>query len=162
MKLTLCFLFLLTTVSALTDEEGQAKLEKLQGSMYGKTILDTIALQLEAEDSADDLVLMLRGTEDRKFQEQRKDDESQMELQNQCYDDLGRLADEIKTAEKRVHEVSEELEEKVPIRDNKVNERADLQEFKTLLEDRLRQMEANKEVRKEQWSKTKEEHDHAA
>jgi len=41
----------------------------MQSSHFGRTILDTIALQLETEDSADDLILMLRAAEEKKFGE---------------------------------------------------------------------------------------------
>jgi len=96
------------------------------------------------------------------FQEQRKDDDAQMELQNQCYDDINRLTDEIKAAEKRINQIDEELNEKIPIRDNKISERTDLEEFKDLLIERMRQMLANKNTKEEQWTKIKADHDHAA
>lgn len=41
----------------------------MEKSQYGKTILDTIALQLEIQDSADDLIMMLRETEQKMFAE---------------------------------------------------------------------------------------------
>ena len=37
----------------------------MEKSKYGKTILDTIALQIQAGDPADDLIHMLQGLEDK-------------------------------------------------------------------------------------------------
>lgn len=53
----------------MTETEAMASIEKMQKSQYGKTILDTIALQLEVQDSADDLIMMLRETEQKMFNE---------------------------------------------------------------------------------------------
>lgn len=70
-----------------------------------------------------------------------------MDLQNQCYDDLNRLTAEITAAKKRIAQIDEELDEKIPIRDNKIDERNDLNEFKDLLNERISQMIANKNLR---------------
>lgn len=85
----------------------------------------------------------------------------QSEIQNKCYADLNKLAAEIKAAEKRLKEVNAEIEEKTEIRDNKVAERQDLEQFKALLEDRIAELLVKKGIREEQWNHQKTEHDKA-
>jgi chromosome segregation ATPase len=85
----------------------------------------------------------------------------QSEIQNKCYADLNKLAAEIKAAEKRLKEVNAEIEEKTEIRDNKVAERADLEQFRDLLVARIEELLTKKGIRTEQWEVQKHEHDKA-
>jgi len=65
-----CLLAIVAVATAtMTETEAMASIERMEKSHYGKTILDTIALQLEVQDSADDLIMMLRETEQKMFNE---------------------------------------------------------------------------------------------
>lgn len=66
-----------------------------------------------------------------------------------------------KPPKKRLKEVNAEIEEKTEIRDNKVAERTDLEQFKALLEDRIAELLVKKGIREEQWNHQKTEHDKA-
>jgi len=69
-KTIFCIIALFCVVTAtMTETEAMASIERMEKSHYGKTILDTIALQLENQDSADDLIMMLRETEQKMFNE---------------------------------------------------------------------------------------------
>lgn len=58
-------------------------------------------------------------------------------------------------------EVNAEIKEKTEIRDGKLAERADLEQFKALLLNRLEELRIKKGIREEQWAHQREEHDKA-
>lgn len=50
---------LIATSFATTDEEVYDKLHKMENSKYGKTLLDTIQLQITSNGPVEDLIRML-------------------------------------------------------------------------------------------------------
>jgi hypothetical protein len=54
---------LIASSFATSDEEVYKTLSKMENSKFGKTILDTIALQLSTSDQVEDLIKLLQGIE---------------------------------------------------------------------------------------------------
>lgn len=62
------FVFVILLSLALTAQVkkvDETTIVKMQQSSFGKNMLSTIALQLKTNDSADDLIEMLRNQEDK-------------------------------------------------------------------------------------------------
>jgi flagellar motility protein MotE (MotC chaperone) len=148
-----------------TEQDDQHDLEtlrRMEKTEFGQTILDTIQLQLSAEGPVEDLVKMLQNIEADLQKEQDEDNKFIDKLQGECDAGLEKLQDEIKQAKERIAELTAELDLKIPIRDEKVRQRADKFEFQQLLEAKVADLDARKVVRDELWAQAQEEHDKAS
>jgi len=77
-------------------------LKQIEKSKFGRTILDTIQLQLEAGDPVEDIIHLLQDIEDKLQVEQGEDDEFIDVLQHQCDEELEKLQNEIDEAKARI------------------------------------------------------------
>jgi hypothetical protein len=71
-----------------TDEEAYFTLQKIEKSKFGRTLLDTIQLQLQAGDPVEDLIHLLQDMEDKLQEEQGEDDKFIEVLQKECDEEL--------------------------------------------------------------------------
>lgn len=149
------------TVHAVTDEEVYTSMKKMETSRYGKTLLDTIQLQLTAGGPVEDLIRMLQQTEDELQAEQDADDAFIAQLQEQCDAELAKLQTEIQQATKRIGELDAELKEKIPIREEKNRIRNEKINFRQAIRDRIAEINANKEIKDAEWAEEQAQHDQA-
>lgn len=154
-------LCLVATSFAVQEDDVLAKIRKMENSKYGKTLLDTVQLQLQSEGPVEDLIRLLQETEAELQAEQRTDDEFINGLQDQCDADLARLVDEIQAAKNRIQQLTDELNEKIPIRDEKIRTRDEKTEFRSLINDRISELDANKILRDSEWAEELAQHDAA-
>lgn len=84
--------------------------------------------------------------------EQKEDDVEIVKIQHECDDILAKLEAEIQEAKERITAITAELEEKIPIRDQKVKERKDKQEFADMLAETVSEMDRRKVLKDEEWS----------
>lgn len=163
MKVILVFALIALSAFAVekSDEEAYFTLQQIEKSKFGRTLLDTIQLQLEAGDAVEDLIHLLQDMEDKLQEEQGEDDKFIEVLQQECDAELEKLQNEIDEAKARIEALEAELAEKIPIRDEKVRLLAEKEEFKALIEARLVELEEHKKQREADWAKTQEEHDKA-
>nr|AWX67865.1 trichocyst matrix protein T2-A [Philasterides dicentrarchi]QEE82883.1 trichocyst matrix protein T2-A [Philasterides dicentrarchi] len=146
---------------AVTDPEIASVVRKMENSKYGKTLLDTIALQMEAGDPVQDLIDMLQETEDGLERAQDEDDEFIRNEQERCDVDLARLQGEIEDAARRIAELQAELDEKIPIRDEKVRVLGEKNEWKDHLEAKVAEIDSQKVLKDQEWAEEQEQHDQA-
>jgi hypothetical protein len=66
---------LIASSYATSEEEVYKTLSKMENSKFGKTILDTIALQLTTTDQVEDLIKLLQGIEKKLADQQAEDDQ---------------------------------------------------------------------------------------
>lgn len=95
------------------------------------------------------------------MREQKEDDEFIQALSAACDQDLGVLQGEINDAASRIQELQDELDEKIPIRDEKLRLLAEKYEFKAMTEARIVELDQNKVQKEEEWAIEQEEHDKA-
>lgn len=152
-------------VSAQEQEENEefamATINKIESSKFGQTLLDTIQLQMNSGDPVTDLIQMLRDMEANLQNEQREDDDFIFGLQDQCDAELARLDDEITAAQNRIRELTEELAIKIPRRDQAQADRDQKQNQVNLYNDRVAELDAQKELKDQEWAQIQEEHDRA-
>lgn len=104
---------------------------------------------------------MLQDIENNLEAEQDTDDAFIEKFQAECDEEITKLDQEIKDAIARSKELKAELEEKIPIRDEKVRLLKDKKEFEALLEAKIAELDQAKAHRDEEWAKEQEEHDSA-
>ena len=154
--------FFVAGAFAAQEETDVANLvQQMENSKFGKTILQTIQLSLSAGDPVDDLILTLQEIEDKVIAEQKEDDDFIQALSAACDADLALLQSEIDDAANRAAELQAELDEKIPIRDEKVRLLAEKMEFKALIEAKIVELDQNKVLKEEEWAQEQEEHDKA-
>lgn len=137
---------------AVTDPEVATIVKRMENSKYGKTLLDTIALQLEAGDPVQDLLNLLQNMEEDLERAQDEDDEFIFAEQQRCDVDLARLQSEIDDATRRIAELQAELDEKIPIRDEKVRVLAEKNEWREHLEAKIAEIDAQKVLKDQEWA----------
>jgi len=93
--------------------------------------------------------------------EQDVDDAYIEKLQTECDDEIAKLEQEIKDAIARSKELQAELDEKIPIRDEKVRLLADKEEFAQLITEKIQELDAKKNTRDQEWQTEQDEHDQA-
>ncbi|CAD8102008.1 unnamed protein product [Paramecium sonneborni] len=81
-------LVLACTALATTETEYIQLIHKIDATPFGRTLFDTIYLQLETGDPLDRLLNTLSDLEDRYQQEQREDDAENREFQDSCNVDI--------------------------------------------------------------------------
>jgi chromosome segregation ATPase len=166
MKLTTLFLCTLLAFSAFAVEEmDDAKaietLEKINKSKFGKTILDTIHIQLQSGDKMDDLIELLKSIEAQLIGEQNAEDAAFSLVRQNCDNEITRLNTEIAAADNRVVELTDELNEKIPLRKEKIELQAAKEAEADGYIERVGELDEEKAERDQQWSEVAAEHDRA-
>jgi predicted nucleic acid-binding Zn-ribbon protein len=159
----LCIAFCIagTFADPAQDAADRAKLEELSKTQFGKTILDTIQLQLASGDPMDDLIELLREIYNFVLNEQNDDDEYIKGIRGQCDSEIGRLRTEISAADDRARELNDEINEKTPIRDEKVELLAEKRELLAETGDRIIELDEEKAEHDADWAAEQAEHDRA-
>jgi DNA repair exonuclease SbcCD ATPase subunit len=116
---------------------------------------------LAAGDPVEDLIRLLQDIERKLADEQAADDDFIRQFQSDCDETLSKLEYEITEAKTKAATLQAELDEKIPIRDEKVRQLKEKNEFKNMLVEKLVDLERRKELRDEEWAQTQEEHDKA-
>jgi DNA repair exonuclease SbcCD ATPase subunit len=143
------------------DAADFAKLEQLSNTSFGKTIIDTIQLQLASGDPMDDLIELLREISNFVQNEQNDDDGYIKDIRGQCDAEIDRLRNEITAADDRAAELQAEIEEKTPIRDEKVELLAEKRELLAETGDRIVELDEDKAEHDADWAAEQQEHDRA-
>jgi len=104
------------TFALTEDQQSMNRLKEIEQSRFGKTILDTIQIQLASGDPIEDLIDMLKQVENSIQTEQKDDDSYITGVRAECDSDRSRLKTEIQAANDRADELDAEINEKTPIR----------------------------------------------
>lgn len=83
-----------------------------------------------------------------------------MALENQCVVDLAKYVDEIEQTRSKIQELNDLLDDLRPLKGEKEAQKADLEEFRDLLEAKLSQLAAAKVRKDAEWKQEAEDHDH--
>jgi predicted nucleic acid-binding Zn-ribbon protein len=158
-----CLTLLVAGSFAVTAEEQEAitKLEQIYKNEFGKTILNTVQLQLASGDPMDELIDLLGNIYNFIYSEQTEDDNYIKGIRGQCDSEIGRLRTEITAANDRATELNDEINEKTPIRDEKIELLAQKREFEDETITRIEELDADKAEHDEDWSAEQQEHDRA-
>jgi len=159
----ICIALLVVGTFAMTTEDQEIfdKLKTIESSSFGKTMLDTVQLQLASGDPMDDLISTLQETYNFVYGEQQADDEYIRGIRGQCDNDIARLRNEITAANDRATELNDEINEKTPIRDEKVELLAQKRELQEETEDRIIDLDEDKAEHDADWAAEQQEHDRA-
>jgi hypothetical protein len=93
--------------------------QAIENSKLGKTLLDTIAIQLSTGEPLERVFQTLYDLEDRYVADQKEDDEDNRSFQGICDADLAGLNQELSNLDQRNTELQAILDELNPIRDQK-------------------------------------------
>jgi predicted nucleic acid-binding Zn-ribbon protein len=143
------------------DQEIFAKLRQMDATEFGKTMLDTIQLQLASGDPMDDLIELLRETYNFVYGEQNDDDAYIKNIRGGCDTDIGRLRTEITAANDRASELQAELDEKIPLRAEKTDLLHQKEELLAETGDRIVELDEDKAEHDADWAAEQQEHDRA-
>jgi len=99
----ICIALLVVGTFAMTAEDQEIfdKIKAIESSSFGKTMLDTVQLQLASGDPMDDLIETLQSTYNFVYGEQQSDDEYIKGIRGGCDNDIARLRNEITAANDR-------------------------------------------------------------
>jgi chromosome segregation ATPase len=165
MKFTAVFVCALLVASSFAVEIDDAtaieSLKRMETSKFGKTILDTLTIQLQTSDKMDDLVELLKSIEGQLIAEQNADDAAYSKVRNDCDAEESRLATEIAAADNRAQELTDELNEKIPLRKEKIQLQDDKEEEADQYGERIEELDHDKEERDAEWAEVAAEHDRA-
>jgi len=165
MKFTAVFVCALLVASTFAVEIDDATaietLKKMETSKFGKTILDTLTIQLQTSDKMDDLVELLKSIEGQLIAEQNADDAAYSVVRNDCDAEEGRLATEIAAADNRAQELTDELNEKIPLRKERIALQTDKEAEADQYTNRILELDEAKEQRDAEWAEVAAEHDRA-
>jgi predicted nucleic acid-binding Zn-ribbon protein len=150
-----------TFADSTQDAADMAKLEQLSKTQFGKTLLDTIQLQLASGDPMDDLIELLREIYNFVQNEQNDDDAYIRDIRGQCDNEIERLRNEITAANDRAEELNTEINEKTPIRDEKVELLAEKRTLLAETGDRIVELDEDKAEHDADWAAEQQEHDRA-
>lgn len=166
MKLTALFICSLLVFSAVAVEEmddakAMETLERIEKSKFGKTILDTIHIQLQSGDKMDDLIELLKEIEGQLIAEQNAEDAAYGLVRGACDAEISRLNTEIAAADNRVVELTDELNEKIPLRKEKIELQAAKDDEADGYIERIGELDEEKAERDQEWADVAAEHDRA-
>jgi hypothetical protein len=161
--LLICSLLVLSAFAVEDADDTQAiqTLEKINNSKFGKTILDTIQIQLQSGDSMDDLIELLKSIEAQLIGQQNADDAAYGTVRDACDAEESRLNTEIAAANNRVEELTGELNEKIPLRKEKIELQAAKEAEADAYIARVEELDEDKAERDAQWAEVAAEHDRA-
>ena len=106
----------LATAFAATDFSQFIAIEQTE---LGRTLMDTIAVQLNTGSPLDALFDMLFTLEHRYQDDQKEDDLANRNFQDQCDDNLKNLATDIANSESKSSDLQQILDALTPVRDQK-------------------------------------------
>lgn len=133
----------------------------MEASKFGKTILDTIHIQLQSGDKIDDLIELLKEIEGQLIAEQNADDAAFAQVRQTNENEIARLNTEIAAADNRVQELTDELNEKIPLRKEKIELQAAKEAEADGYIERVGELDEEKAERDQEWSEVAAEHDRA-
>jgi len=160
-SLLFCALLVFAVSAEMTDDEAVTYLNKVSQSNFGKTMLDTIMLQLQTNEPVSDLIDLLKDIQLQLETEQKQDDAYIKGVRGACDADEDRLNQEINAANSRIDELTGELNEKIPIRDEKSNLLAEKKDQANQISDRISELDQEKAERDADWQEVAAEHDRA-
>lgn len=161
--LFICSLLVFSAFAAETEEDAKAieTLERIERSKFGKTILDTIQIQLQSGDKMDDLIELLKSIEAQLIAQQNADDAAYAVVRGECDAEESRLGSEIAAADNRVQELTDELNEKIPLRKEKIDLQAAKEDEADGYIERIQDLDEDKAERDNEWAEVAAEHDRA-
>jgi hypothetical protein len=92
-----------------------AQFEAIEKTELGRTLFDSIAVELSSGEPLEHLFGMLYELEDRYIADQKEDDARNQAFQSRCDDDLNFLNDDLAKSEKRKAELQAILDDLNPI-----------------------------------------------
>jgi len=122
-KLLIMKAILFVALLATAFATNLAMFEALEKSPLGKTLLDTIAIQLSTGEPLERVFQTLYDLEDRYVADQKEDDENNRVFQGICDADLAGLNQELANLDQINTELQAVLDELNPIRDQKNGQR---------------------------------------
>jgi len=111
--------------------------------------------------SSDFLIDFLYSIDNTLKAEQKDDDAYIKDKRLECEKNEKRTKTDVAQLEQRISEIKQELEEKVPIRDEKTNLLKDKKAQQAQIEERINEIDAAREEKDEEWRSIAEEHDKA-
>jgi hypothetical protein len=160
--LFICSLLVFSAIAVeMDDAQALESLKKIESSRFGKTIIDTITIQLQAGDKMDDLIELLKSIEAQLIDQQNADDSAFAAVRAEFDADSERLTTEIAAADNRAQELNDELAEKIPLRKEKIELQAAKEDEADGYSDRIEELDEEKTERDEEWSEVAAEHDRA-
>jgi len=160
--LIICSLLVFAAVAVeMNDDQAMESLKRIESSRFGKTIIDTITIQLQAGDKMDDLIELLKSIESQLIEQQNADDSAFAAVRGEFDRDSERLNTEIAAADNRAQELNDELAEKIPLRKEKIELQADKEDEAEGYIERIGELDEEKTARDEEWAEVAAEHDRA-
>lgn len=160
--LIICSLLVFAAVAVeMNDDQAMESIKRIESSRFGKTIIDTITIQLQAGDKMDDLIELLKSIEAQLVQQQNADDAAFAAVRGEFDADSERLTTEIAAADNRAQELNDELAEKIPLRKEKIELQADKEAEAEGYIERIGELDEEKTERDEEWAEVAAEHDRA-
>lgn len=114
---------ILIALVAIASATNFSQFEAMEKTELGKTLFNTIAVELNSGEPLDHLFDMLYELEDRYIADQKEDDANNRAFQDRCDADLKGLGDDLANSEKKNTELQQVLDELIPLRDQKKAQR---------------------------------------
>ncbi|CAK73747.1 unnamed protein product (macronuclear) [Paramecium tetraurelia] len=134
-----------------------AAFEKLEKSKLGKTLLNTIAIQMQTGEPLERIFQTLYDLEDRYQNDQREDDAENKAFQGVCDADLAGLNQELANLEQRDTELQATLDQLQPVHDQKVGQRVAKLAEKALLQKVIDETTAKRQEENDDFEAQREE-----
>ncbi|CAK79629.1 unnamed protein product (macronuclear) [Paramecium tetraurelia] len=107
---TIIFALALIVLASSTQADIIAKIKKIDNSPFGRTLFDTIWLELQTGDPLDRLIQTLTDLEDRYVAEQKEDDARNHEYQDACTVDISAFDKDLAESNRKKIELEARLE----------------------------------------------------
>jgi predicted nucleic acid-binding Zn-ribbon protein len=119
-------ILLIAVLATAAIASQYAEFEQIEKTKLGKTLLDTIAVQLQSNtgEPLEYLFGLLYDLEDRYVADQKEDDANNHAFQAVCDDDLSALDQDIATSTKRSSDLQDIIDALTPVRNQKNGQRA--------------------------------------
>ncbi|CAK72709.1 unnamed protein product (macronuclear) [Paramecium tetraurelia] len=114
---------LLLVLVACAFATNTALFDRIEQSDLGRTLLNTIAIQMTTGEPLERIFQTLYDLEDRYIADQKEDDANNQAFQQVCDADLAGLNQELANLEQRNTELQAVLDDLVPIRDQKIGQK---------------------------------------
>lgn len=159
--LAICSLLILGAIAVTEEEDFKANLDRIRSDPFGKSIIDSIELKMTAEGNAEFLLDFLYQIEGNFNSEQKDDDSKIKDIRLQCEKDEKRAKTDIAALGQRITELTDLLNEKGPVRDEKEGLLKDKRGQETQITERINELDEAKAERDEEWRTIASEHDKA-
>ncbi|CAD8046918.1 unnamed protein product [Paramecium primaurelia] len=114
---------LLLVLVACVFTTNTALFDRIESSDLGRTLLNTIAIQMTTGEPLERIFQTLYDLEDRYIADQKEDDANNQAFQQVCDADLSGLNQELANLEQRNTELQAVLDDLIPIRDQKIGQK---------------------------------------